>query len=139
MKSKYIALLSKQIEKLDQPNFDLEAWKTGATAVLQRVFGIADARAKQIEQLKIDYSSWMLRDSNSNYKPIETAKLKGSELIKSAIEEVEIFGVPEDQNTAMLGADFAKDLQRMTPKEKAKHFQQMKKDKLVALLVKLTS
>ena len=138
MKTQYIKLLSKQIEKLDRDDFDLEAWKTSAITVLHRIFGDTDSRAKHIDQLKIDYSSWMLRDSNSNYKPVETAKLKGREILQTAIEEIEIFGGPENHAADVLGKEVAKDLQNMSEKERKKHFESMKKDKLVELLMQLT-
>ena len=139
MKSQYIKLLKKQITKLEDDSFDLEAWKTSAITVLHRIFGEQDLRAKQIENLKIDYSSWALRDSNSNYKPIETAKLKGKEVLNTAIDEIEIFGAPENHTAEILGQDFVKNLQIMSDSEREKHFQGMKKDKLVELLMKLTS
>lgn len=139
MKSQYIKLLKKQIEKLDSEIFDLEAWKTSAITVLHRIFGETDSRAKQIDQLKIDYGSWALRDSNSSYKPIETAKLKGKEVLNTAIEEIEIFGAPENHASDVMGAAFAKELQNMSEKDRQKHFEGMKKDKLVELLMKLTS
>ena len=139
MKSQYIKLLKKQIEKLENDDFDLEAWKTSAITVLHRIFGQTDPRSKQIDQLKIDYSSWMLRDSNSNYKPIETAKLKGREIIKTAIEEIEIFGAPENHASDIMGKEFARDLQQMSESQRKKHFEGLKKDKLVELLMKLTS
>lgn len=138
MKSQYIKLLKKQISKLEEEDFDLEAWKTSAITVLHRIFGSTDPRATQIENLKIDYSSWMLRDSNSNYKPIETAKLKGKEILNTAIDEIEIFGEPENHASDLLGKEFAKELQNMSEKERQKHFEGMKKDKLVELLMKLT-
>lgn len=139
MKSQYIKLLKKQIEKLESESFDLEAWKTSAITVLHRIFGETDPRAKQIDQLKIDYSSWALRDSNSNYKPIETAKLKGREVINTAIEEIEIFGAPENHTSKVLGKEYTDDLESMSEKERKKHFDGMKKNKLVELLMKLTS
>jgi len=139
MKSQYIKLLQKQISKLEEDSFDLEAWKTSAITVLHRIFGEADPRAKQIENLKIDYSSWALRDSSSNYKPVETAKLKGKEIMNTAIDEIEIFGAPENHATEMLGQDFAKKLQSMNDSERKKHFKGMKKGELVELLMKLTS
>ena len=139
MKTQYIKLLKKQIEKLNQDDFDLEAWKTSAITVLQRVFGATDLRAKQIDNLKIDYSSWMLRDSNSNYKPIETAKLKGREILNTAIEEIEIFGAPENHGSDVLGSEYTKELRAMNPKERKKHFGAMKKEKLVELLLQLTA
>ena len=138
MKSQYIKLLKKQIAKLSEEGFDLEAWKTSSIAVLQRVFGETDLRAKQIDQLKIDYSSWTLRDSNSNYKPIETAKLKGKEILNTAIEEIEIFGALENHTMEVLGQDFVEKIQKMSVEERKKHFDGMKKEKLVDLLMKLT-
>jgi len=138
MKSKYTKLLEKQVVKLEDEHFDLEAWKTSAITVLHRIFGETDPRAKQIDQLKIDYSSWALRDSNSNYKPVETAKKKGREILHTAIEEIEIFGTPENRAFEMLGQDVAKRLQSMSEKERKKYFEGMKKNELVELLIKLT-
>lgn len=139
MKSQYIKLLKKQITKLEDESFDLEAWKTSAISVLQRIFGETDPRAKQIDNLKIDYSSWALRDSNANYKPVETAKLKGKEILNTAIDEIEIFGAPENHAAEVLGQDFAKKLQDMSDSERKKHFEAMKKGELVELLMKVTS
>jgi len=126
MKSQYIKLLQKQIDKLDHETFDLEAWKTSTITILHRIFGETDLRAKQIDNLKIDYSSWALRDSNSHYKPIETAKLKGRELLNTAIEEIEVFGAPENHTADVLGKDFARNLQEMSESERKKHFEGMK-------------
>lgn len=139
MKAQYIKLLKKQISKLEAVDFDLEAWKTSAITVLHRIFGESDSRSKQIDNLKIDYSSWALRDSSSNYNPVETAKLKGKEIINTAIDEIEIFGAPENHAMEVLGQDFVKKLQGMSAKERNKHFNEMKKDELVDLLLKLTS
>jgi hypothetical protein len=139
MKSQYIKLLKKQITKLEDEKFDLEAWKSSAIAVLSRVFGKDDHRAEQIENLKIDYSSWALRDSNANYKPVETAKLKGKEILNTAVEEIEIFGEPTNHSNDVLGNEFAKELQEMSEYDRKKHFNGMTKGKLVELLMKLTS
>ncbi len=139
MKSQYVKLLKKQISKLEDEHFDLEAWKSSAIAVLSRVFGKGDARVEQIDDLKIDYSSWALRDSSSNYKPEETAKLKGKEILNTAVEEIEIFGAPDNHSSDVLGKEFAKEIQSMSEPERKKHFEGMKKDKLVELLMKLTS
>lgn len=139
MKSQYIKLLKKQISKLEEESFDLEAWKTSAITVLQRIFGEGDIRAKQVDQLKIDYSSWALRDSNANYKPVETAKLKGKEILNTAIDEIEIFGGPENHAAEVQGLDFVNKLQSMSESERKKHFEGMKKGELVELLMKLTS
>jgi len=139
MKDQFILLLKKQIDKLDLDDFDLEAWKTSAITVLHRIFGESDPRSRQIEQLKIDYSSWMLRDSNSHYKPVETAKRKGKEVINMAIEEIEIFGVLQNDTAEVVGKEFAKNLQSMSEAELKQHFKGMKKEKLVELLLKVFS
>lgn len=138
MKSQYIKLLKKQIAKLEDEQFDLEAWKSSAIAVLSRVFGKEDQRAAQIEALKIDYSSWALRDSNANYKPVETAKLKGKEIVNTAIEEIEIFGVPDNRSTSLLGNELAEETSGMSESQRKKYFENMKKEKLVKLMMKLT-
>ncbi|MFK7953996.1 MAG: hypothetical protein AB8B73_14205, partial [Ekhidna sp.] len=103
MKSQYIKLLKKQIEKLESEDFDLEAWKSSSISVISRVFGKGDVRSEQIEKLKIDYSSWALRDSNANYKPVESAKRMGKEILQTAIEEIELFGAPENHSSEVLG------------------------------------
>jgi hypothetical protein len=139
MKAQYIKLLKKQIAKLDDPDFDLEAWKTGTITVLHRIFGENDPRAKQIENLKIDYSSWALRDSNANYKPVETAKRKGKEILITAIDEMEVFGMPDHSVSEILGQEFVKKLQEMSMEERKKYFEGMKKGELVALLMRLAS
>ncbi len=139
MKSQYIKLLKKQIAKIDNETFDLEAWKSSTIAVLSRVFGKEDIRLNQIEDLKIDYSSWTLRDSDANYKPIESAKLKGREILNTAIEEIEIFDTLENRSKDIMGKEFPKELQNLSEKERKRHFEGMKKEKLVALLMKLTA
>lgn len=97
MKQQYIRLLNNQVEKLASEDFDLEAWKSSTVSVLTRIFGGDDPRIQQIDQLKIDYSSWALRDSNAGYQPIASCKRKGKELLVTAIEEIETFGVPVTQ------------------------------------------
>ncbi|MEM9894818.1 MAG: hypothetical protein AAF789_00495 [Bacteroidota bacterium] len=138
MKAESTQLLQKQIDKLDNEDFDLEAWKMGAISVLQRLFGESDVRSKQIEALKIDYSSWALRDSNANYKPIETAKRKGKEILTTAIDEISIFGLPESSASQLVGNETAKELEGMDKNQRKKYFSAMKKDKLVELLMQLT-
>ena len=117
-------------------------WKPGKPVRLRFCIEFSERptpRAKQIENLKIDYSSWALRDSNSKYKPVETAKLKGKEVLNTAIEEIEIFGAPENHAAEVLGNDFAKKLQEMSESERKKYFKGMKKGEMVELLMKLTS
>ncbi len=141
MPKKLIKLLEKQIEKLEAEDFDLEAWKSSATSVLTRIFGADDPRIKQVDQLKVDYSSWALRDSNAQYKPVESCKRKGKALMISAVEELETFGLPANQSKVL--EDFfeeeeikillseSKDLKKIVSKLKKKDL-----EKLVLKLLK---
>ncbi|MEL7002508.1 MAG: hypothetical protein AAFN93_07205 [Bacteroidota bacterium] len=93
MEEKYLKLIDKQIEKLAAKDFDLDAWKSSASHVLSLIFGADDPKIKEIEKLKIDYSSWALRDSSSTYKPVETCKKMGREIMEMAKDEIELLGV----------------------------------------------
>ncbi|MCZ6694889.1 MAG: hypothetical protein O6939_13370 [Bacteroidetes bacterium] len=93
--NKPIAVLKKQLAKLDNENFDLEAWKSSSTVFLSRLFGDKDTIVKQIQGLKIDYGSWALRDASSSYNPAISCKKQGREIIEAAINELETFGLPE--------------------------------------------
>ena len=100
MKSKQVKLLQNQINKLTSDSFDLEAWKSATEACLIRVFGDTDSRIQQIRELKIDYGSWALRDAQGDYNPLKTCKKKGEEILLSAIDEIEILGIPISPETA---------------------------------------
>lgn len=137
MTKKLIKLLQSQIDKLDQPDFDLEAWKSSTTSVLTRVFGGSDVRIKQINELKIDYSSWALRDSNAQYKPVESCKRKGGEILKTAIEEIELFGLPMNHEE-ILSKYFDKDQIKILlsgSDDKSKLISQLKKKDLELLVI----
>lgn len=138
MTSQYIELLKAQVSKLQRRDFDLEAWKTGAVITIHRIFGEGDPRAKELENLKIDYSSWMLRDSNSKYKPIETAKRKGEEILHTAIEEMEIFGYPKAPAKEILEQALTEEFWNMPDSEQERHLKRMRKNELVELLMQLT-
>ena len=97
MKNPEIALLKKQIKKLDSEGFDLEAWKVSTQLLLNQLFGKFDPKTITIRDLKIDYSSTMLRDSNANYKPIETCKKKGREVLQLAIDQLEMSIIPQSE------------------------------------------
>lgn len=139
MDKQFIKYLEKQLTKLEAEDFDLEAWKSSASAALNRIFGKGNDRSEQVENLKIDYSSWALRDSNSKYKPVESCKRKGKEIIESAIEEIEAFGIPKPKED-LLAAYFSKSDVAMLLSEndkKGKIVKQLKKEVLLKLLVEL--
>jgi len=123
MKQKQIQLIEKQIEKLDREDFDLEAWKVSTQLLLTQLFGKFDVKTITIRDLKIDYSSNMLRDSNANYKPIDTCKRK------LAIAELELFRLEDPKLQELVDAN--------TPDDLRNYLEKLKKKELVELLEQL--
>ena len=95
-------LLKRQLEKIGLEGFDLEAWKSSTTAVLTRLFGENDSRVKEVSKLKIDYGSWALRDAKASYNPLESCKKIGKEIIESALDEIEIFGIKHNIKSLLI-------------------------------------
>jgi len=129
MKQKQIQLIEKQIEKLDREDFDLEAWKVSTQLLLTQLFGKFDVKTITIRDLKIDYSSNMLRDSNANYKPIDTCKRKGKEVLELAIAELELFRLEDPKLQELVDAN--------TPDDLRNYLEKLKKKELVELLEQL--
>ncbi len=102
MAEKEIELIKNQIEKLNDPSFDLKVWKNTTTMVLSRIFGKDSDKIEQIKNINYDYSSWTLRDT-SGASATEIVKKLGRELLETAIQELEVFGLPEKQESGQLG------------------------------------
>ncbi len=83
-----IELLLRHNEKIDEKDFDLEAWKSTAVALISKVFGSDDSRIASIDGLKIDYGSWALRDASSKYDPVATCKRKARDIMELSIAEL---------------------------------------------------
>lgn len=97
MKEKYIKLLDKQIGKLSLDDFDLDAWKISTTHLFTLIFNGQDPKIKEINDLRIDNSSWTLRDSSPRNNPIETCKRKCREILDIAKDEIELLGINNPQ------------------------------------------
>ncbi|MEM6525860.1 MAG: hypothetical protein AAF693_18820 [Bacteroidota bacterium] len=142
MKEKYIKLIDNQIDKLSNEDFDLDAWKGSTKYVLTLIFGPKDAKVNEVENLKIDYSSWALRDSKSDYKPIETCKKKGKELLDIAKDELELFGVKEHHRAAKLKSILDGESDKLFDKgitkgKKKEILKKLSKDQLVEVILSL--
>ncbi len=92
MADKEVAMLQKQIAKLDDKDFDLEAWKILTISILERIFGVNSHKIEQLKQLKYDFSSWALRDNSGTQGSI---KKKSRVILEAAINELENFGLPQ--------------------------------------------
>lgn len=95
MAKKEIAILKKQIERLEIKDFDLEAWKKFTIVMLARIFGDTSEKIRQIESIEYDYSSWSLRDTSGSSSYLESCKKLGRKILEASIEELEAFGLPD--------------------------------------------
>lgn len=141
MINKFMQLLTRQIQKLDHEDFDLEAWKSGTITILHRILGDTTPHIKQIDALKIDYSSWALRDSNSKYNPIATCKKQGKAILEAALDEIEILGTQEQEKdtiyTKLAEALKEEEIQSLQSGNRTKMLASMKKEKLVKIVDRL--
>ncbi len=99
MAQKEIALLKNQIEKLQDKNFDLEAWKQQSLIFTERIFGKDSSKVKMIKELHYDYSSWNLRDVSGAGKSKDPVKMQAAEILEAAILELEQLGLPQERKT----------------------------------------
>lgn len=98
-----IQLIEKQKNKLNDPAFDLELWKVTSLHLMDRIYGKGSEKAAFIKQLKIDFSSWSLRDSSGKNTGIEACKKQALEILNSTIDEITILGIPEKPVSNLLG------------------------------------
>jgi hypothetical protein len=100
MVKKEIALLKEQIDRLDENNFDLEAWKNRTVIFLERIFGKENSIMKMIQKLHYDYSSWSLRDTfaGGSAREKDPVRIQAKEILEATIAELETLGIP-GQNT----------------------------------------
>ena len=94
-KEKSIQLIREFIRKLDQDDFDLEAWKNSVTLILERVFGPGALIINKIQSLSYHMSSWALRDTLGKSSWEEQIKRNAREILETAIMELEIAGTGE--------------------------------------------
>lgn len=99
MAEKEIALLKEQIERLDDPKFDLGAWKNRTSIFLERIFGRQSTKIKMINDLHYDYSSWSLRDTaaGGSEKDKDPIKIQARQILEATISELEYIGLPTEK------------------------------------------
>lgn len=93
-------LLKQQLAKLEEPGFDLDAWKQHTVIFLERIFGKDSTKLKMIDYLHYDYSSWSLRDTAAAGKTRDKdpVKMQAGEILEAAILELETLGLPEQKS-----------------------------------------
>ncbi|MCK9401049.1 MAG: hypothetical protein M0Q51_13795 [Bacteroidales bacterium] len=99
MPEKEIQLLKIQMDKLNNKDFDLDAWKKSTIIILARIFGENSLKIKQIESIEYDYSSWSLRDTTGFNIYLDSCKKLGREILQASIDELETLGLPKTEET----------------------------------------
>jgi hypothetical protein len=99
MAEKEIELLKEQINRLNDTEFDLDAWKNHTIIFLERIFGKDTSKIKMIKDLRYDYSSWSLRDTAAagKSKDKDPVREQARELIEATIHELENLGLPQEK------------------------------------------
>ena len=98
MVKKEIKLLQKQIEKLNDKDFDFEAWKKYSLLQLTRIFGKEDPKITQLNNIDFEFNSWSLRDASGNESYEEGSKRLAREVLQAAIDELDIYGLPHKES-----------------------------------------
>jgi hypothetical protein len=140
MKEKQKAILQRHLDKLSDKDFDLDAWKSGVSASIKQIFPDNWSLSSQIENLKIENSSWTLRDSGADHNPLESAKKKGLALLESAMDELELSVTdPKELFSKYLDEDAIGVIlnSNINEKDKLKALSSLKKGELAALVLKL--
>ena len=107
--SKETEALREQLRRLDDRDFELNAWKIHTLIILERIFGSGSHKLAQLEKINYDFSSWSLRDTSGTTGSQDSCKKKAAEIIQASIEELETFGIPEinDKNNEELEKNVA--------------------------------
>lgn len=98
MALKEIKWIENQMEKLNAPDFDIDAWKSSACLMLDGIFGEGNHRSSQLAKLDNRFNSWSLRDATGNESYEERNQRMATEILQSAIDELEISGITKKNN-----------------------------------------
>jgi len=99
MPEKETQLLKIQMDKLNNKDFDLDAWKKSTIIILARIFGENNLKIKQLESIEYDYSSWSLRDTTGFNTYLDSCKKLGREILQASVDELETLGLPKTEET----------------------------------------
>jgi|TARA_Y100000385_G_scaffold275112_1_gene319085 HEPN domain-containing protein len=100
MAKKEIKLLQQQIDKLYIKDFDFDAWKKYSLLQLTRIFGKNDPKISQLQNIEFEFNSWSLRDASGNESYEEGSKRLAKEVLQVAIDELDMYGVPKNDDTS---------------------------------------
>ncbi|MCT4287076.1 hypothetical protein HZP25_10155 [Elizabethkingia anophelis] len=103
MIEKQIELIKRQISKLDDDDFDINAWQSSTTVILGRIFSENYQGIKAIDKIKFESGGWSVGDASSFWDNMESCKKQGKDILEACISELEIFGQPEKKQKEQSG------------------------------------
>lgn len=103
MIEKQIQLLKKQIQKIEEKDFDLDSWKYSTNVILGRIFGNNYQGIKAIDKIKFDSGGWAIGDASHFWNNMTSCKKQSKDIIEACITELETFGEPENNITEKSG------------------------------------
>jgi hypothetical protein len=95
MVQKQIELIRNQIIKLEEKEFDLDAWKSSTSVILGSIFNDNYQGVKAIDKIKFDSGGWAIGDASHFWDNMVSCKKQGKEILEACIVELETFGLPE--------------------------------------------
>jgi len=103
MTHKAIKWIENQMKKLETPDFDFEVWETSTCLMLDTLFGKDNPLTQRLLNLDNTFNSWSLRDATGNESYEERSKKLATELLQSAIDEIQMLGLED----SLLGKETA--------------------------------
>ena len=98
MSDKAIDLLKGQLNKIEEPKFDLDSWKSSTSIILSRIFGDNYQGTKSINKIKLTGGGWSFGGSGTYWDNMESCKTQARDIIIACINELETFGLPEKKD-----------------------------------------
>jgi hypothetical protein len=98
MSKKEIGLLKVQLDKLEEPKFNLDSWKSSTNIILSRIFGDNYQGIKSIDKIKLTGGGFYIGGSGSSWDNMESCKKQGREILIACISELETFGLPDKKD-----------------------------------------
>lgn len=95
MTHKAIKWIENQMKKLETPDFDFEVWETSTCLMLDTLFGKDNPLTQRLLNLDNTFNSWSLRDATGNESYEERSKKMATEILQSAIDEIQILGLED--------------------------------------------
>lgn len=103
MVDKQITLIKAQIEKINDSDFDLSAWKSSTILILDRIFGSDYQGIKAIEKIRYNSSGISNGHSSAFWDNMDSCKKQAREILETCLMELETFGVREQKQMANNG------------------------------------